>query len=62
MNTKRGRVISLVLWSIVSLIWVGLTVSKIVSGGETWEIVMNALVSVLSITNVVLAIVFWKKK
>ena len=60
--TKKLRVINIIIWSILSAIWIGLTVSKIVSHGALWEILMNGFVAALSATNLIIHIVFLIKK
>ena len=60
---KKGRVINLVIWGLLTVLWTVLTVSKLAAeSSETWEIVMNALVGVLSLVNFVIHLVFLVKK
>ena len=61
--SKKGRVINLVIWGLLTVLWTVLTVSKLAAeSSETWEIVMNALVGVLSLVNFVIHLVFLVKK
>ena len=50
----KNHLISAIIWAIVSLIWIGLAISKIVSGDDIWIIALNVLVAVLSVINAVL--------
>lgn len=59
---KKGRVINLIIWGALTLLWTALTVMKITASGESWEIIMNALVAVLSLVNFVIHLIFLLKK
>ena len=61
--TKKMRVINLIIWGALTLLWTALTAAKIgAEGSEAWEIVMNALVAVLSLVNFVVHLVFLLKR
>ncbi|MBQ8403409.1 MAG: hypothetical protein IJX55_03160 [Clostridia bacterium] len=53
--------LSAIIWLIVSVIWVGLTIGKIAEQDSIWSILLNAVVAALSIANVVLNFINWKK-
>ena len=60
---KRGmRIANVIIWGILSLIWIGLTVTKIISGDELWLILMNAFVAALTLVDFVIHLVFLIKR
>ena len=59
---KKGRIINLIIWGFLTVLWTVLTVFKVTSSAEAWEIAMNALVAVLSLVNLVIHLVFLVKK
>ena len=60
---RKTRVINLIIWGLLTVLWASLAIAKIGIPDETVPFVLNALVAVLSLVNFVIHLVFlWKKK
>lgn len=57
---KNNKLV-IILWLAVSCIWIVLTASRIAAKDSIWIILLNALVALLSLTNVVLNLLKYRK-
>ncbi len=60
--SKKGRMINLVIWGLLTVLWSFLAATKIGVEEETVVLVLNILVAVLSLVNFVIHLVFLVKK
>lgn len=60
--SKKGRMINLVIWGLLTVLWSFLAATKIGVEEETVVLVLNILVAVLSLVNFVIHLVFLLKK
>ena len=60
--SKKGRIINLVLWGLLTVLWSFLAATKIGVEEETVVLVLNILVAVLSFVNFVIHLVFLIRK
>ena len=59
---KKTRVINLIIWGLLTVLWTFLAVAKLGVPDETVPLILNALVAVLSLVNFVIHLVFLLKK
>jgi hypothetical protein len=60
--SKKGRMINLVIWGLLTVLWSFLAATKIGVEEETVVLVLNILVAVLSFVNFVIHLVFLIRK
>ncbi len=60
--SKKGRIINLVIWGLLTVLWSFLAATKIGVEEETVVLVLNILVAVLSFVNFVIHLVFLIRK
>ena len=60
--SKKGRIINLVIWGLLTVLWSFLAATKIGVEEETVVLVLNILVAVLSFVNFVIYLVFLIRK
>ena len=60
--SKKGRIINLVIWGLLTVLWSFLAATKIGVEEETVVLVLNILVAALSLVNFVIHLVFLIKK
>ena len=59
---KKGRIINLVIWGLLTVLWSFLAATKVGVEGETVVLVLNTLVAVLSLVNFIIHLVFLIRK
>ena len=60
--SKKGRIINLVIWGLLTVLWSFLVATKVGVEGETVVLVLNTLVAVLSLVNFIIHLVFLIRK
>ena len=60
--SKKGRIINLVIWGLLTVLWSFLAATKVGVEGETVVLVLNTLVAVLSLVNFIIHLVFLIRK
>lgn len=53
--------VSNIFWVVISVIWIGLGIAKIVSGDDWWIIALDFFVGVLSVVDAILGFIRLKK-
>lgn len=53
-NKIRGAIINIVLWSILTVIWTFLGISRLSEPDELWIAIVNFVVAALSLVDVIL--------
>ena len=59
---RKTRVINLIIWGLLTVLWTYLAITKIGVPDATVTLVLNILVAVLSLVNFVIHLVFLVKK